>query len=865
MASHDDLGFVEDVPSSTAHDDLGFVQDQPTSGMTADSLSQKTFNRDDFLALSPDEQTKYLNQEMGKQTNLNPKEALQTAADYGRGLAQDRAYFLQDEVSPAFERGFAKLLGDKSTQDYYDQLSDQQLRDTYRQQNKEAHDRSPRAYSAGILSGEALKQLNPIERITSGAGGAVSAAISAAGANEGDLAQRTGWEKANPDETLVERGLKFAAPVALGGILPTVVKNPGTVTRAVAGTGLGIAATPIIKKHPTAMNYVEGGLLGLGAGLAGPKILNETAAGKALKEGFKFGKEGESLLSSKDLNRVQGEANTLSNEVGQGVSSLTDEVANPAMQKIQGAFDDSLKAIGEKLNLKGEELSNFIEANRMKAGESINQAWTEAQAQGKTLDISDFLGNLKSQLEDTITNGLVPDEQGQQTVQNLVKSVNDRMVKKGVPIQIDETTILDSSGEPFLKSAKIGGKDVDLGALPQQTPEGNMVNKNASVERTVVGPDSDNPLLQTTMKQSRVLTPEEPKGPLEVPELRQLKGFLGANAFENNSVPEQAKNILSGGYRELNKILAPVFQEGEANAFTSGNEKYTAIKQIGDIIGEPIPDRITGEKLPPQMLQNIIGKIGNVVKQGDRAKFDQIFKNLEVIDPAEANAFKQSIESLSGHQADLTSSVNKSPLEKLDILKGKGATSPELNEAGQQIRDVESLQKQIGGLDETKLNAEGVAQPSDKTRNFIKDIGDTSSIGATDDVKASINLLRKYKPQVAEKLETQGEDVASKLRLLGVSDEKLPIYTRAWNAAKTAPGKIGNVAGLAVNKLSNPYLEQVSDLIRLNAPIVMKYKEPLANAASRGAAALAAANFAISQKDPEYRQQVDQFNQEYGR
>lgn len=76
-----------------------------------------------------------------------------SVADFGRGAAQGATRGWQDEISPLFERGFAKLFGDDATQELYKSKTYEDLRDEYRRQNTQASERSPSAYGAGQLTG----------------------------------------------------------------------------------------------------------------------------------------------------------------------------------------------------------------------------------------------------------------------------------------------------------------------------------------------------------------------------------------------------------------------------------------------------------------------------------------------------------------------------------------------------------------------------------------------------------------------------------------------------------------------------------------------------------------------------------------
>lgn len=72
-----------------------------------------------------------------------------------RGAAQGASAGFQDEISPLFERGFAKLFGDQNVSDLYEGKTYKDLRDTYRAQNANAERANPNSYLGGQLTGMA--------------------------------------------------------------------------------------------------------------------------------------------------------------------------------------------------------------------------------------------------------------------------------------------------------------------------------------------------------------------------------------------------------------------------------------------------------------------------------------------------------------------------------------------------------------------------------------------------------------------------------------------------------------------------------------------------------------------------------------
>ena len=142
------------------------------------------------------------------------------------------------------------------------------------------------------------------------------------------------------------------------------------------------------------------------------------------------------------------------------------------------------------------------------------------------------------------------------------------------------------------------------------------------------------------------------------------------------------------------------------------------------------------------------------------------------------------------------------------------------------------------------------------------------SVGNQDDVQASIDLLKKYKPELGEKLQTQGQDLSRQNEIM--EGAKGPVMSK-FNLVLKKPTEAANLAGQAVKgvkesavgRLTSPFIDNIQGLLESNAPILGKYKEQLANAAARGTTALIASHYALSNSDPVYRQKVDEFNKRF--
>lgn len=894
---YEDTAPVEQSSGTPQYQDTApHPEDAPHANIdpAVQKLMNGAYNFDDYWKLTPAQKAQF--------DDLSRKDQRENAAGLGQGLAHgafspiklasklipgEHTVELEDVQAPV-ERTIANLIGDDATKKLYEGKTDEALAAANKEQNDADMTKAPvisavgeavGALPANIAAGSALGGLATRVGLGATAAGATplvarvaQGATNAAGF--GALGEAQGIEQSNAP-TLQERATEALPTAAKGALLGTaleaggvaaskpgqqaLVRTLGPTAATAAKYGTGAAAGAVALPLATGVNPLtnpgraaEGGIMGLLATKFGPKFFDDTELGRTLKKQYEYGKQGESLRSAADLERVSGQAEKLAGETSQGIMKLDEQVSQPAMAKIQSAYQDALQETGTKLGLKTQELSDFIQDQGQKAGTALDELYKQKAAEGATVDVKDVVNGMKEQLEKAVASGAVVGSANKEIVQDIVNSLNDRLVQKGIPIKLDKTSILDSTGNPIIQSAKISGKSVPLSQLPQ-VPQGVSAPVSASSETSVLGPGSENPMTQQTLKESQTITPEQPKGPLSIPEARELKGTLSQLAYNDPSIPPAVRPIVAQGYRDLNDTFAPLFQEGDQNALLANNKKYTAFKQIGDIVGEPIPDRITKESMPPEKMTRIIQKIGNAVKEGDKAKFQQIFDNLKVIDPAKAEQFQNTLTQISEQQAALAKGVNQAPAQQLQTLGQQGLATPELEQAGKQIQDVESLKSSVGGP-----NNDLPGQPSAETRQFVNNLHETSGSGKGADNKAILDILRRYNPELASKLETEGTDIAQRLGLVSSNTaESLTGMKRPIQYALKKAGQGANLAGEVVQTKGVPFANNFSQILSGNIQQLGEFAAPLQDASKRGAAALSAMHFSLYQNNPDYRKKID--------
>lgn len=914
---HDEFDNEPDL-SADIHSE--FDAEPDTAAPTYKDLYRKyLLNNNDLSKFTPEERKQY--EELSKQ------EARENSAALGAGLQRGAFFPVQvasslipgdhkltvEQAQAPVERAIANLLGDEKTKELYAQRSNEDLAAANAQRSDEAMAKAPSAAMLGEVAGalpiniaggaaiggaaKAAQAGALLEGASPLAARAVQAGVNTAG--YGTMGELQGIGQSNAP-TLQERAIEALPTAGKAALMGAAIEGAGlassapgqaaiakgaeaikpglgkaAATAAKYGTAIpaGAIALPIATgnidpRNPKTWERAgEGGIIALLAAKYGPGFFKDTELGRSLKKQYEYGQKGESLRSAADYERVAGQAENLAQQTSKGMLDLEQKVSVPAVNRIKVAYDDALEQTGQKLGMKGQELSNFIEKGRRDAGTALEQAYLKAEQEGRMVDVGEVVTGMKDQLQKALGSGLVSNPTDKQTVANLIESLNDRLIKKGIPVKLDTTSIVDASGQPMLQSAKISGKNVPLSQLPTQVPQGQVAPKAASMETTTFSPGSPEAMSQQTLKQSQMITPEQPRGPLTVPEARELKGVFQELAFRDPSVPSAIKPIVAQGYNQMGDIIAPVVEESAGpGSITANNQKYTAVKQIGDIVGEPIPDRITGQSMPPQKLTSLIEKMGTTIKSGDKNKIAQIFSNLKVIDPVKTEEFYSTLMEITKRQEALTSGMGKAPLTQAETLRQQGFATPEVNQAGQQLKEMESLKKNLGMPNEKVLNAAGEAQPSAETRQFIENLGDRSKPALSADAEATLSLLEKYNPEMAKQLRSQGYDVAEKMRLAGDTKESATFLAQPLKYARKNLGATANKLGevqTQAKSIAQPFINNLKTIVETNAQRLGKFAAPLQDASKRGAAALTAMHYTLYQNNPEYRQQMDDIQKEF--
>ena len=865
------------------------------------------------------------------------------AESAGRGLAQGFSLGTQPSASPFVERAIANAdqstgghlaaafqgnsLLDKfhglltglspeqqqSVTDEYNNLSDQDLKKTYVDQNQAALMAHPSAYVGGQVAGSLPSAI--------AAGGLANSATAAAGLTGLKGAALTGLGQIGAQGTLggiqgynadpmadqatkianAEKGAGTAA--ALAGPLAAAAPYAPVAVRTIGGGLLGAGAANITNPlHPTLARTALGFGAGALAANAAPSLVNKLGIANDLQDSYNYGKQGTSLVTKGDVNRVQGQVADLADQVSKSLGDLDKQVTGPAIETIQGVYQQALEGLTKDLNATPEQAQQIIEQGQSSAIGKLGSLMQAAEQDGKTVSTRNALETLTEQLKQDISNsGTVVGDVGRKTVQNAIDNLNGYLTKIGVPIDIKSSTIVGADGKPFMSSISVGGKNltseevqslvnpetkqIDPEMMQQLGVAGKITPVSSTIKTTNMGSAFDaegNPVKPSMIElnqRQQFVPQEEQSGEMSIPEAQNLKRMLGKMGYDSSSIPPEVKGRFIQANQDLNDIISSAFEkpptefsEG-SNEYADANAKLTAIHDLSKIVGAPTKLYSIGEQIPPADLQNIIKGVGTSLTDADNVKFQKIVQLLSVIDPEGAQKFQNNVQQISNSLAQLKS-AGSNPLEQFGGLAEQGLATPETAEAAQKITQVNTIKNTAGGPS-SDVDIEGNPLPSDQSYKFVKSLGQT---GPAENVRSEIDpvlkakmdntmdLLNQYDPDLVAKLNGEGKSVARQAELLENNNVNAKsLIGRTGYFVKQGLVRGANLAGQAVNStpINNPFFTALGSMINTGAPILAPYMPALASAYKRGQTALTATNYSLMQSDPQYRALADQFNQRF--
>ena len=745
------------------------------------------------------------------------------------------------------------------------------IRDQLRKENIEAQEQRPGTFLAGEVAG------------------AIPTSLGAVGATRGIIRTADMLRKLGAGKKLTSVG-KYAIPAAIeGGIYGAGVSEAElTETSPIKSLGeIGELAKDIAL--PATVGAVAGPALPAAA-KAAKKGLDITKAGieEAAKVGKSFaedkpffgalraGLRGKAIYSRPKVEQLLKEpTEKLAYELAKEVSDLGERVSKPAAQKIEDAYRKTLEEAGKNLRLKGEEFSTFIKNKLDEHGKIIERTLKEAEEAGTTVDISDILKTTKKNIEDLVLTDQVSKARAKELTNLFNQNLFDEIKTER---KLTEMFRLTPKKEltPILSREEIIGKEM----TPDQLKE---VAKYAGKRSEVISKPKVAKEIVTELpgeKQlEKVVTEElitrEPIKEVPIKIARAIKNTLGDVSSPRQQQLEGELKVVAGqAYSEIKKSLDNIF--ANRSDYMAANQGYSAVKDLLEMAGEKKIDidRLSGEVLTPDRFAKIFEKIGSSLKEGDTYTYGRLMDKLKRIAPEAGEKFDLGIRAASDQYAEVYGQRGLAPLEKGRTLLSE--STAEVQKAVDDLTNIEQLKKQIGELDPIKRKVtetgEYVPLPESKTRNFIARLGQNyfdGTLGAAEDVNATINILRRYNPKLAEKLKTEGAELAELSRLGRITAKTDAITGEAtFSPRGVVFGSLSqilvggaNFAGLGARKIG---INKIAKTIAESPDLLGKFYEPLLSASRAGAVPFALTVNILSKEDPEFRQVADNIGEKYG-
>lgn len=798
-----------------------------------------------------------------------------------RGAAQGATLGFGEELSAASGALLPTATDKELERDYIERY--RAIKDQIEKENIEAEQQRPGAFLAGEILGGGLM---------SGAGGLATKAVARSASLLGKL---------GAGEKLTKIG-KYAIPAAIEGGLYGAGTSQADLTRGEVGelgkdvlTGgvIGAVAGPAL---PAAAKAVK---KGLDIGKVGIKKVQKFGEGLAEDKpffgAFRAGLRGQAIYSRPKVEQLLKEpTEKLAYELAKEVSDLGERVAKPAEQKIEDAYRKTLEEAGKNLRLKGEEFSTFIRNKLNEHGKVIEKTLKEAEEAGTTVDISDILKTTKKNIEDLVLTDQVSQARAKELTNLFNKNLYDEIKT--------ERKISDvyQGKTPILSKKEVTAKGVTLDELREIAKQQNKKTRAAETEEIIRSKESEIvPRIEeevvTKPKSAKAEIVEFPEGISDISTIggteevitrkpikeipikiaRAIKNTLGDVSSPRQQQLEGELRVVAGqAYSEIKKSLDDIF--ANRSDYMAANQGYSAVKDLLEMAGEKRIDidRLSGEVLTPERFAKIFEKIGSSLKEGDTYTYGRLMDKLKRISPEAGEKFDLGIRQASEQYAEVYGQKGITPLEKGRTLLSE--STPEVQKAVDEITNIEQLKKQVGELDPIKRQVtetgEYVEMPESKVRNFIARLGQNyfdGTLGAAEDVKATINILGKYNPKLAEKLKTEGAELAELSRLGRITSKTDAITGEAtFSPRGVVFGSLSqilvagsNIAGLKARKIG---INKIAKTIAESPDLLGKFYEPLLSASRAGAVPFALTANILSKEDPEFREVADNIGEKYG-
>lgn len=682
------------------------------------------------------------------------------------------------------------------------------------------------------LTGEAANAVNIGQKVAQGAlnVGAQGGVNAALGATQGYNDAAPGQEKAGAIKGGIVAGLLGAGGAAAGEV-PGVINSLGrdSSNKVLANAALGTEGVNTATQAGRQAITQKGEQLASNIG-QGVTDLNNT-----------LGKEAAGDIQHTFANTAkdaQTSVEDIVNTVSNNLDTIAKSSAQASMDTINNSFAEALKQTGEQQNLTGAKLTDFIKEGLDKYGPVISTEIKNAAANGTNVPVSEnflktFLAikNAKVSLPgaDSVQNNLwknwadtlydVSENTVKQSAGKIPGGANVSEVAvsgKGVlptdlpsPVAQGEF-VPGAQGNPQLQpKSVISSEDLQTGQGMQVEPETQTPPAAIAQQPTYspVQPGVNAPLNITTNKAAQSTAGQfegmpyssqsgtqvnqtfTPKTSIPVDEAKQLAGAMG-NASGTPEIGYMAADLS----KQLKNGIKTTLGKGYANA----TAKYASLKSAAEEMGVPKiqADKLTAENITPDGITSFIQSAAKMADQGDTATLNRVYAHLNEVDPTFAANFKGEVDQVSRQMSELKKAQNAAPDVKASVLQDQGLSSPQVDEATQNLQDIKTVQKQIG-----------TAAP--KLREFVNGLN-PSDIGSQNDLNTLLSTLDKVDPESAALLRSKASQqaVSANNQLNGVAN-KSPLDQAA------AMQNLSNIGPLKATQLA----QQLEDLDLVNKNI----------------------------------------------
>lgn len=433
-------------------------------------------------------------------------------------------------------------------------------------------------------------------------------------------------------------------------------------------------------------------------------------------------------------------------------------------------------------------------------------------------------------------------------IQGIAKQFYKDLKEATVPLFNTETGNPLAQNNRIYTALKVLGEDIGV-SMPDKLTKENFAPENIS--KMLMG-------LEKTVAQGDIQKLNRINNSLEI-----ISPFL-AEHFQEVVRPLMQQKIQLGALKS-----APALEK--AAILPQTPEIQQASKSIQDIealqqqLGEPL--KIGEQIIAPTKTESFVGKI---TQPEANPEVDAILKLLEERNPQLAAEIRQQIPSLQtgATKEETLKQISKLvPEEQISQLPQAGVeVTPELQTAAGQVKDISQLKERLGTI--RQVGEEEL--PSFESRKFIEDLHDLQKTGEGTDLNATLNLLKKYNPELAQKLKTAGVDLSTQLKIIGEPGKQIPHLTRPFHYIQQGAARIAHMAGSTVGKLEKlppisfaaKSLSALNNIVKSSPQVLGKFAAPLRAASDRGLTALSAMHYALYQNDPEYRAIIDPLHKE---